>query len=134
YEDTVIGGRYAIPAHTPITILSQALHHHTEIWGADAADFNPDHTAPERLAAIPPNAYKPFGTGQRACIGRQFAIQEAVLVLGMLLQRFELVDFANYQLETQQTLTVKPHNFHIKVKLRAWEAAGVVQLQTAFSR
>ena len=31
--------------------------------GPDAAEFNPDHTAAERMAAIPPNAYKPFGTG-----------------------------------------------------------------------
>src|SRR5580704_16578819 len=63
--------------------------------------------------ATPPNAYKPFGTGQRACIGRQFALQEATLVLAMLLQRFEFVDFANYQLETKQTLTIKPANFII---------------------
>ena len=63
YEDTVIGGRYAIPADTPILVLSQALHRHTEIWGPDAAEFNPDHTAPERMTQIPPNAYKPFGTG-----------------------------------------------------------------------
>ncbi len=80
----MIGGRYAIPAGIPMTILSQALHHSTEVWGPDAAEFNPDHMAPERVAALPPNAYKPFGTGQRACIGRQFALQEAVLVLGML--------------------------------------------------
>src|SRR6478609_3605592 len=47
FQDTVIGGRYAIPAHTPITILIQALHRHPEIWGPDAEDFNPDHTAPD---------------------------------------------------------------------------------------
>src|SRR5207248_9874126 len=79
--------------------------------------FNPEH-----WARVPPNAYLPFGTGQRACIGRQFAMQEAILVLGMLLQRFEFIDFANYKLETKQTLTVKPDNFHIKVKLRAGRA------------
>ena len=37
-------------------------------------------------------------------------------MLGMLLQRFEFVDFANYQLETKQTLTIKPDEFHIKVQ------------------
>jgi cytochrome P450 / NADPH-cytochrome P450 reductase len=118
FEDTVIGGRYAIPAHTPITILSQALHRHTEIWGPDAAEFNPDHTAPERMATLPPNAYKPFGTGQRACIGRQFALQEAQLVLGMLVQRFEFVDHLHYQLTTKTTLTIKPDDFHILVRPR----------------
>ena len=75
------------------------------------------------MANIPSNAYKPFGTGQRACIGRQFAMQEAILVLSMLLQRFEFIDFANYKLETKQALTVKPDNFHIKVRPRAGRAA-----------
>jgi cytochrome P450/NADPH-cytochrome P450 reductase len=117
-EDTVIGGRYAVPAHTPILVLSQALHRHPEVWGPDAAEFNPDHCTAERLAAIPPNAYKPFGTGVRACIGRQFAIQEALLVLGMLVQRFDLVDHLHYALKTKTTLTVKPDDFHILVRAR----------------
>jgi cytochrome P450/NADPH-cytochrome P450 reductase len=118
YEDTVIGGRYAVPEGSPITVLSQALHRDTTVWGADAAEFNPDHMAPDRLRTISPNAYKPFGTGQRACIGRQFALQEAVLVLGMLLQRFEFVDHLDYELKTKTTLTVKPDELHIQVRPR----------------
>ena len=71
------------------------------------------------MSAIPPNAYKPFGTGQRACIGRQFALQEAVLVLGMLLQRFELIKDPNYRLHTKVTLTVKPADLYVQVRRRA---------------
>jgi cytochrome P450/NADPH-cytochrome P450 reductase len=115
FEDTVIGGKYAVAAGTAITVISQALHHSTEVWGPDAKEFNPDHTAAERMTAIPPNAYKPFGTGQRACIGRQFAIQEAVLVLGMLVQRFDFVDHLDYELKTKTTLTVKPDELLIQV-------------------
>ena len=70
------------------------------------------------MAKIPPNAYKPFGTGQRACIGRQFAMQEALLVLGMLVQRFDFVDHLHYQLTTKTALTVKPDDFHILVRPR----------------
>ena len=72
---------------------------------------------------MPPNAYKPFGTGARACIGRQFAIQEALLVLGMLVQRFEFVDHLHYQLKTKTTLTIKPDDFHIQVRPRAGGAS-----------
>ena len=68
---------------------------------------------------MPPDAYRPFGTGLRACIGRQFALQEATLVLGMLLQRFEFIDHRNYQLHTQSTLTVKPADLWIKLRPRA---------------
>ena len=115
----MIGGRYAIPAGMPLTVLIPSLHRDRGVWGENAEDWDPDHLAPERVAALPPNAYKPFGTGQRACIGRQFALQEATLVLGMLLQRFEFVDYLPYQLRTRTTLTIKPVDFRIQVRPRA---------------
>ncbi|HEY2207346.1 MAG TPA: cytochrome P450 [Pseudonocardia sp.] len=117
--DTVIGDRYALPAGTPLTVLSAMLHRDRGVWGEDAEEFNPDHVSPERTATLPPNAFKPFGTGQRACIGRQFAMQEAVLVLGMLLQRFEFVDFLDYKLRIKTTLTMKPDDLRIQVRPRA---------------
>jgi cytochrome P450/NADPH-cytochrome P450 reductase len=117
-EDTVLGGRYAVPRRTPITVLIPALHRDTSVWGPDAAEFDPDHMTSERLAALSTNSYKPFGTGQRACIGRQFALQEAVLVLGSLLQRFDLIDHTDYVLHTKTTLTVKPDGFRIRVRPR----------------
>ena len=119
-EDTVIGGgRYAIPEDLGMMVLSPMLHRDKSIWGEDAEEFNPDHTTPERMSTIPPNAYKPFGTGQRACIGRQFALQEAVLVLGMLLQRFDLIKDPTYRLHTKVTLTVKPADLYVQVRRRA---------------
>ncbi len=94
------------------------LHRDPKIWGDNPEAFDPDRFTPEAEQDRPPNAYKPFGTGQRACIGRQFAMLEATLVLGMILQRFELVDHTNYELKIKQTLTIKPADFHIKVRPR----------------
>jgi cytochrome P450/NADPH-cytochrome P450 reductase len=123
YADTVIGGRYLLEKGTTAMVLVGMLHRDKQVWGEEAEEFDPDHFSPENQAKTPPNAIKPFGTGQRACIGRQFALQEATLVLSMLLQRFEFIDYTNYQLETKQTLTIKPTNFRIKVKLRARRTA-----------
>ena len=123
YKDAVLGGKYKIEADRGVVVLTGMLHRDQKIWGDDPETFDPDRFSPENRAKIPPNAYKPFGTGQRACIGRQFALQEATLVLAMLLQRFEFVDFANYQLETKQTLTIKPANFILRVKPRAKRAS-----------
>jgi cytochrome P450/NADPH-cytochrome P450 reductase len=118
YRDEVIGGRWALPAGTPVTVFTPALHRDPSVWGPDAEDFNPDHTAAEHLADLPPYLYLPFGTGQRACIGRQFALQEATLVLGMLLQRFEIIDHLDYQLHVKTALTVKPDEFYVQVRPR----------------
>lgn len=118
YEDTVIGGKYKIKHTDTINVLLPMLHRDKSIWGEDAERFNPDNFAPEVEAKRPANAYKPFGNGQRACIGRQFALQEATLVLGMILQRFKLVDHTRYQLKIKETLTLKPDGFRIKVRKR----------------
>ncbi len=122
-QDTTVGG-YEFRAGTPIMALSTALHRRPEVWGPDAAEFDPDHFDPARRADIPPNAYKPFGTGVRACIGRQFALQEAILVLAMVLQRFELVDHANYQLKIKESITIKPEGLTIQVRPRPGRTHG----------
>src|SRR3954452_19337673 len=116
--DTTVGG-YEFTAGTPIMAFILGLHRQTDVWGPDAAEFNPDRFAPEPRAALPPNAFKPFGTGMRACIGRQFALQEAVLVLAMLLQRFTFVDHTGYQLRVKESITIKPEGLTLTVRPRA---------------
>ena len=119
-----VGGYGPFDPGTSVIALTPMLHRLPEVWGPDAREFDPDHMAPERLDALPPHAYRPFGSGQRACIGRQFALQEAVLVLGMLLQRFELVDHADYQLKIKETLTIKPEGLTITVRPREGRTWG----------
>jgi cytochrome P450 / NADPH-cytochrome P450 reductase len=118
YHATTLDGRYAITPEDRLSVLIPMLHRDPAIWGEDAETFDPDHFSPEAEQARPANAYLPFGTGQRACIGRQFALQEAALVLGMILQRFKLVDHTNYQLQIKQTLTIKPDHFMMRVRPR----------------
>ena len=125
-QTTTVGGWGPFEPGQSIIALTPMLHRLPEVWGADAEDFNPDHFDPQRRDALPPNAFRPFGSGQRACIGRQFALQEATLVLGMLLQRFEFIDHANYQLKIKESLTLKPDGLTIKIRPRpgrTWGAA-----------
>jgi cytochrome P450 / NADPH-cytochrome P450 reductase len=118
YEPTVLGGQYWIDKQSQLLVLTPMLHRDPKIWGENAEEFDPDRFAPEAERSRPANAYKPFGDGQRACIGRQFAIQEATMVLGMLLQRFEFIDHTNYQLKIHEATTLWPDDFRIKVRPR----------------
>lgn len=52
--------------------------------------FNPARWSPELRRALPKFAYFPFGGGRRGCVGRDFAILEAILVLASTMQRFRV--------------------------------------------
>ena len=130
-QATTVGGWGPFSPGQSVVALTPMLHRLPEIWGDDAEGFNPDHFDPERRDALPPNAFRPFGSGQRACIGRQFAMQEATLVLGMLMQRFEFVDHANYQLKIKESLTLKPDGLTIQVRPRSGRTWGSTQRPVA---
>jgi cytochrome P450/NADPH-cytochrome P450 reductase len=115
--DTLIGGRFRVPAGRPVSVVVPALHR-DPVWGPNVEAFDPDRFTPERAAARPPHAYKPFGTGERACIGSRFALHEATLVLGLLLHRYTLDDHANYRMKIVQALTIKPEGFTLRLRRR----------------
>lgn len=116
--DETIGGKYKLKRNTFITVLVMALHRDPSVWGPNPDVFDPENFSREAEAKRPINAWKPFGNGQRACIGRGFAMHEAALAIGMILQRFKLMDIHRYQMHLKETLTVKPDGFKIKVRPR----------------
>ena len=122
-QDETIGGKYKLKKNTFITVLVLALHRDPSVWGPNPDAFDPENFSREAEAARPVNAWKPFGNGQRACIGRGFAMHEAALAIGMILQRFRLIDVNRYQMHLKETLTIKPDGFKIKVRPRTRQGA-----------
>lgn len=118
-KDETIGGKYKLRKGTFVTILVMALHRDPSVWGSNPDVFDPENFSREAETRRPANAWKPFGNGQRACIGRGFAMHEAALALGMILQRFKLLDHTRYQMHLKETLTIKPDGFKIKVRARS---------------
>jgi cytochrome P450/NADPH-cytochrome P450 reductase len=118
FEDTVIGGRYRISRDRRVTVLLPALHRDPAVW-RDPESFDIDRFLPENEARIPAYAYKPFGNGQRSCIGRQFAIMEAKLAIALLLQQLELHAEPDYRLSIRETLTLKPEGLRLRAAPRS---------------
>lgn len=115
--DTVLGGRYPLRAGESVLVLLPALHR-DPVWGADPERFDPDRFLPERVRARPAHTFKPFGTGQRACIGRQFALHETLVVLSTVLRRYELAPDPAYQLRVQELITFRPTGFALVPRRR----------------
>ncbi|MFJ2578020.1 cytochrome P450 [Kitasatospora aureofaciens] len=116
-EDTLLGGRIPLRAGQTVMVATTMLHR-DPAWGDNPELFDPSRFDPEVEAVRSPHAFKPFGTGERACIGRQFALHEATMLLGMLVHRYRLIDHADYQLTIKQTLTIKPDEFTLALAPR----------------
>ncbi|OAN38086.1 cytochrome P450 [Mycolicibacterium iranicum] len=116
-EDTVLAGIHPMRKGDWVLTLLSALHRDPR-WGDNPDAFDPDRFEPERVKARPAGLYKPFGTGPRSCIGRQFALHEAVLLLAVLLRRYELVPDPDYRLQVAQRLTMLPKGFHLTLVRR----------------
>ncbi len=133
-DESIGGGKYKLKKGTFVTILVTALHRDPSVWGPNPDAFNPENFSREAEAARPVNAWKPFGNGQRACIGRGFAMHEAALAIGMILQRFKLIDPHRYQMHLKETLTIKPEGFKIKVRPRRTGSAARLRARHQLQR
>jgi cytochrome P450 len=81
-------GALQLPRRAVVMVAPWVLHRHHAFWN-DPGAFNPLRFMPD--APPPPRfAFMPFGAGPRICVGAQFAMAEAVLVLAALVQRFRI--------------------------------------------
>lgn len=117
FEDQVIGGRYVMRRDRPINVFTPGVHRFPSVW-SDPDEFDIDRWLPHAEAERHPHAYKPFGNGERACIGRQFAMVEAKIAMAMLLRRFAISDPHSYKLRIKETLSIKPDDFSMRIRLR----------------
>ncbi|WP_217237793.1 cytochrome P450 [Streptomyces sp. AC555_RSS877] len=118
-HDTVLAGTHPMRRGAWTLVITPMLHRDRAVWGADAEEFDPDRFEAKAVRSRPPHTFKPFGTGARACIGRQFALHEATLVLGLLLRRYELRPDPDYRLRVTERLTLMPEGLRLHLERRA---------------
>lgn len=108
-KPTRLAGKYQVFPENQIVANLVGLHHDPKVW--DHADvFEPERLLDGKWEKLPRNAWKPFGNGARACIGRSFAEQEMLMNVALILQRFQVqladpsYDLRNY-----------PRYFHLAI-------------------
>lgn len=105
--DEVCG--YLIPANSMLIISPYATQHHPGVWDQPET-FDPERFTPERSATRPHYAYFPFGGGPHLCIGREFALLEAQLVLATIAQRYRLRLVPGRVVEPQFLVSLRPRD------------------------
>ncbi|MGN6469364.1 MAG: cytochrome P450 [Rhizobiaceae bacterium] len=101
YQDLVIR------KGTQVLVMPWTVHRHRRLWD-DPEAFMPARFAPGARDRIDRFQYLPFGAGPRVCIGASFAMQEAMIALGVLMSRYRFDTVAETRPWPVQKLTTQP--------------------------
>jgi cytochrome P450 len=102
-----IGG-YHVPKGAQMFVVPWMTHRDKRWFGEDADKFRPERWDNDLANRLPRGAYYPFADGPRSCIGMQFAMMEAVLVLATVASRYRLELAPGYTLKLSSSVTLRP--------------------------
>jgi len=105
-DDDELGG-YPVPKGWLVFVIPFVVHRRSKLW-PDPDRFDPDRFTPEREAARPRFAYIPFGGGPRGCIGNQFAMVEAMLIVAAIAQRYHVALLPDQDVRPEPLITLRP--------------------------
>jgi cytochrome P450 len=98
---------HPIARGTMVVVAPYVLHRHRGLWEAPDV-FDPGRFLGAARDRIDRYAYLPFGAGPRICIGNMFALQEATLVLAMIMSNFHLELPPGHEVWPLQRVTLRP--------------------------
>jgi cytochrome P450 len=114
-QDCEIGG-YSIPKGTVLIASQWVMHRHPRYF-AEPEVFNPERWDNDLEQKLPRGVYFPFGDGPRVCIGKSFALMEAVLILATIAQKFHFEVNPHQIIELQSSITLRPkHGIQVVLK------------------
>ena len=107
--ETVQLGDYTLePGDT--VFLNQWVMHRDSHFFECPEQFNPERWDDGFEQRLPRGVYFPFGDGPRSCIGKGFAMMEAVLILVAIAQEFRLTLEPQHPIDLQPSITLRPKN------------------------
>ena len=114
FDDELDGAR--VPAGGTVAMSPYVLHRDPKHW-PNPEGFDPDRFLPEAEESRPRYSYLPFGAGPRVCIGSAFALNEAKLILAMVMREWRPELISGQSLRADYGMTLRPAE-PIRVRLR----------------
>lgn len=101
-----------------LSVPSYTIHRSQEIWGPDAEEFVPERWSPERLTPRQKAAFIPFSHGPRACVGRNVAEMELLVIGATVFRLFEFQLQQDGPMETREGFLRKPLGLDVGMRRR----------------
>jgi len=100
-------GDLVIPRGSTVVVFIYGVHHSPRYWP------NPDSFDPERFTKAneklhTPCSYLPFGAGPRGCIGGNYATLQILMILSVLLRKYDLRLAPGQSIEARPMVILRP--------------------------
>ncbi len=105
-DPDLLGGREIMPNDT-LFIPIYALHRH-EMWWDRPNHFDPDNFSPASTEGRDRYLYLPFGAGPRVCVGANFAMMQAQIILATLVARYRFHAIEDRVPKPTMLMTLRP--------------------------
>lgn len=110
-------GEYFIAKDTEIAVVPYIIHRDPSLW-SNPERFDPERFTKENSKSRHPFAYLPFSGGLRSCIGRNFALMEARILLSSIVRHFEVSLVGGSKVIAIPAVTLRPRGMHVSVASR----------------
>jgi cytochrome P450 len=137
-EDTVLD-KYCLKKGNYVQIPNAPIHRNTELWGADANNFNSHRfvksDSVELASSLPPHAFLAWGTAPHLCPARQFASTEILVMAALLALKVEVEPVGHNWVKPEtaagELVVILPpkKDFDVKMKPRqGWEGKWSIKI------
>jgi cytochrome P450 len=94
-------GDLAIPAGSTVVVFVYGAHHSPQCW-ENPESFDPERFSKANEKLHTPFTWLPFGAGPRGCIGGNYATLQILMILSVLLRKYD------FRLEPGQSIEARP--------------------------
>jgi len=113
-------GDVDIPAGSTVVVFIYGTHHSPKYW-ENPESFDPERFAKANEKLHTPFAHLPFGAGPRGCIGGNYAMLQMLMILSVLLRKYDFRLVPGQTIEPRPMVILRPEH---GIRMTVTEAAA----------
>jgi len=102
-------GDVEIPRGSTVVVFIYGVHHSPRYW-ENPESFDLDRFSKKKEKLLTPFAHLPFGAGPRGCIGGNYAMLQMLMILGVLLRKYDLCLVPGQTIEARPMVILRPEH------------------------
>ena len=102
-------GDVAIPRGSTVVVFMYGAHHAPQYW-ENPEVFDEERFSKTKEKSVTPFAHLPFGAGPRGCIGGNYAMLQMLMILGVLLRKYDFSLVPGQTIEARPMVILRPEH------------------------